>query len=201
MKNIKDLGITIWYNLSWSDHIHELVNKANKVLGVIKRLLGSNSVNEISLLYKSLVRPILEYAAPVGCPFLVKDIVSLEKGRRRASRLALGQKRGKMVYKEHYLKWSPLKNRQRLYFSLIECNKSIFSLSNLEFQDFFQSASKRTGSNHNYKLKFQALGCNCYKYSFFVRIVKEWNDLPEWVVGAGNLACFKRSLGSFLNIS
>lgn len=43
--------------------------------------------------------------------------------------------------------------------------------------------------------------CNCYKYSFFVRIVKEWNNLPEWVVGAGNLACFKRSLGSFLNIS
>ena len=98
------------------------------------------------------------------------------------------------------LKWSPLKNR-RLYFSLIECYKCIFSLNNLEFQDFFQLASKRTKSNHNYKLKFQASSCNCYKYSFFVRIVKEWNDLPAWVVGAGNLACFKRSLGSFLNIS
>ena len=36
---------------------------------------------------------------------------------------------------------------------------------------------------------------------FFIRIVKEWNDLPDWVVGAGNLACFKRSLESFLNIS
>ena len=34
-----------------------------------------------------------------------------------------------------------------------------------------------------------------------MRIVKEWNDLPEWVVGAGNLACFKCSLGSFLNVS
>ena len=78
MKNIKDLGITISYNLSWSDHIHELVNKANKVLGVIKRLLGSNSVNEFSLLYKSLVKRILDYAAPVWCPFLIKDIVSLE---------------------------------------------------------------------------------------------------------------------------
>ena len=78
-KNIKDLGITISYDLSWSDHIDEVVNKANKVLGVIKRVLGSNSVNEFSLLYKSLVRPILEYAAPVWCPFLVKGIVLLEK--------------------------------------------------------------------------------------------------------------------------
>ena len=101
MKNIEDLGITISYNLSWSDHIHELVNKANKVLGVIKGLLGSNSVNEFSLLYKSLVRLILEYAAPVWCPFLVKDIVSLEKVQRRALRLALGQKRGEMDYEKH----------------------------------------------------------------------------------------------------
>ena len=73
--------------------------------------------------------------------------------------------------------------------------------SNLEFQDFFQLASKRTKSDHNYKLKFQASCYNCYKYSFFVRIVKEWNDLPEWVVWEGKLACVRRSLGSFLNIS
>ena len=133
VKNIKDLGITISYDLSWSDHIHEVVNDANKVLGVIKRVLGSNSVNEFSLLYKSLVRPILEYAAPVWCPFPVKNIVSLEKVQRRASRLALSQKRGEMDYKEHccILKWSPLKN-WRLY----KC-KCIFSLSDLEFQDFF----------------------------------------------------------------
>ena len=56
VKNIKDLGITISYDLSRSDHIHEVVNKANKVLGVIKRVLGSNSVNEFSLLYKSLYK-------------------------------------------------------------------------------------------------------------------------------------------------
>ena len=63
-------------------------------------------------------------------------------------------------------KWSPLKNR-RLDFSLIECNKCILSLSNLEFEDFFQLASKRTRSNQNYRLKFQASSCNCYKYSLF----------------------------------
>ena len=115
-------------------------------------------------------------------PFLVKDIV--------------------LHYEERcaILKWSPLEKR-RLYFSLIECYKCVFSLNNLEFQDFFQFASKRTRSNHSYKLQFKACSCNCYKYSFFIRIVKEWNDLPEWVVGAGNLALFKRSLESFLNIS
>ena len=49
-----------------------------------------------SQLYKSLVRPILEYAAPVWSPYLIKDIAALEKVQRRASRLALRQKRGEM---------------------------------------------------------------------------------------------------------
>ena len=201
VKSIKDLGITISYDLSWSDHTHDVVNKANRVLGVIKRVLGSKSITEFSLLYKSLVRPILEYAAPVWCPFLVKDIVLLEKVQRKASRPVLGKKRGEMHYEERcaILKRSPLEKR-RLYFSLMECYKRVFSLNNLKFQDFFQFASKRTRSNHSYKLQFKASSCNCYKYSFFIRIVKEWNDLPERVVGAGNLARFKRSLESFLNI-
>ena len=57
----------------------------------------------------SIVMPILEYAAPVCCPFIVTDIVSLEKLKRRVSRLAIGQKRGEMDYGERcaILKWSP----------------------------------------------------------------------------------------------
>ena len=79
VKNFKDLGITVSYDLSWSDHINEVVKKASRVLGVTNRLLWSKtSVTEFSLLYKSVVRPILEYVVPVWCSFLVKDIVSIE---------------------------------------------------------------------------------------------------------------------------
>ena len=35
---------------------------------------------------------------------------------------------------------------------------------------------------------------------FFVRIVKEWNDLSECVVEAGNLRSFKGSLRSFFTL-
>lgn len=79
VKNFKDLGITVSYDLSWSDHINEVVKKASRVLGVTNRLLWSKtSVTKFSLLYKSVVRPILEYVVPVWCSFLVKDIVSIE---------------------------------------------------------------------------------------------------------------------------
>ena len=98
--NFKDLGVTITKDLSWGNHIGITVNKANKVLGSIKRSVGTADTNVFSMLYKSLVRPILEYAVPVWCPYLVKDIHALENVQRRASRLALNQRKGQMSYED-----------------------------------------------------------------------------------------------------
>ena len=82
--------------------------------------IGSADKYTFSTFYKSLVRPILEYASPVWNPFLVKDIANLEKVQRRASRLTLGQRRGETSYEDRCeaLCWSSLCDR-RLYFSLI----------------------------------------------------------------------------------
>ena len=49
-------------------------NKANSVLGFIKRMVGPKNPQLFSKLYKSLVRPILEYCSPVWCPHLKKDL-------------------------------------------------------------------------------------------------------------------------------
>ena len=95
-----------------------------------------------------------------------------------------------MLYEDRceMLLWSQLTDR-RLYFSLIECYKLVFGLNSLCFSDFFEFASKRTRSNHNYKLQVKSANCNCYKYSSFVNTY-EWNDLPANVVEIGNLRRF-----------
>ena len=61
----KDLGVYVSRDLSWSHHVDEIVNKANKVAGLLKRTVGSKNRESFSLLCKSLVRPISEYACPV----------------------------------------------------------------------------------------------------------------------------------------
>ena len=53
-----------------------------------------------TMLYKALVRPILEYAAPLWSPYLVKDVQALESIQTRASRTVLKQKREEMAYEE-----------------------------------------------------------------------------------------------------
>ena len=58
VENTKDLGVTISSDLSWGKHVFATVNKANMVLGIIKRSIGTNNQDVFSQLYKSLVRPI-----------------------------------------------------------------------------------------------------------------------------------------------
>ena len=150
VKSFKDLGVEISKDLSWSQHISTIVNKANQVLGLIGRTVGAVNTSTFSLLYISLVRPLLEYAVPLWNPYLVKDIHAIENVQRRASRLALRQKRGDMPYEErcNILTW-PLLSTRRTYFSLVECYKIVFGLSHLDFQEVFEFAKVHsTRANH-----------------------------------------------------
>ena len=98
------------------------------------------------------------------------------------------------------LKWATLEKR-RHYISLVECYKTIFGLNGLNFNDFFELAlDTRTRTNHPFKFFVKSAEVNPYKYSFFVRIVKDWNNLPLHVVEANSFNIFKTKLKSFLNL-
>ena len=47
-------------DLKWSKHVEQIVHKANRVLGLLKRTVGGKNKDIFSNLYKTLVRPILE---------------------------------------------------------------------------------------------------------------------------------------------
>ena len=83
----KDLGVYINNTLSSANHVDEVCLKASRVLAVIKRAFSYMDTDMFIVLYKSLVRPILEYASPTWSPFLKKDIEKLEKIQRRATKL------------------------------------------------------------------------------------------------------------------
>ena len=133
-----------------------------------------------------MVRSILEYCAPVWSPHLKKDIYALERIQRRASRCALGENGKDLSYQERLdiLRWPTLEKR-REYLSLVECFKTVHSLNGLNPSLFTLVLSAL--ANHCYKLKFKSARLNCYKYSFFVRIVNLWNKLPKDVAEAESL--------------
>lgn len=62
------------------------------------------------------------------------------------------------------------------------------------------TTTRCTRTNHQYKLYVKPARLNCYKHSFFIRIVKLWNELPRNIVEADNLQHFKSQLKLYLNI-
>ena len=88
----KDLGIIIDNTLKFSEQCSTAVKCANRTLGLIKRTIKSRSKDVIVKLYKALVRPKLEYCVQAWRPFLRKDIDSMERVQRRATRMITERK-------------------------------------------------------------------------------------------------------------
>ena len=88
IKNVEteeDYGVTIGCTVDSSLQCAKVVITANKVLSVIKRTYVHKSQSNIVYLYKSLVRPHLEYCCQDWHPHLQKDIDNIEKVQRRAT--------------------------------------------------------------------------------------------------------------------
>ena len=58
-----------------------------KILGMLKRTFIRISKELFTFLYKTYVRPHLEYYVQLWCPYLAKDIDMLERVQRRATKL------------------------------------------------------------------------------------------------------------------
>ena len=85
--NEKDLGVIIDSKLTFRDHISAKVNLANRNLGIIFRTFTYLDTEMFMSLYKSLVRPHLEYATVIWSPLYKKDRISIENVQRRATKL------------------------------------------------------------------------------------------------------------------
>ena len=83
----RDLGVLTTKMLSPSHHIAKIVCKANQVVGMIKRTYEDRSKNNLLPLYKSLVRPHLEYCVQAWGPYLQQDINNIEGVKRRMTRM------------------------------------------------------------------------------------------------------------------
>ena len=64
----KDLGVVIHSTLKPAAHIANCVKKANQMLGMIQRTITYKNKRILLLMYKSLVRPHLEYAVQAWSP-------------------------------------------------------------------------------------------------------------------------------------
>ena len=76
-------------DLKYHVHTTSATKKANQVLGIIKKAYVTRDANTITTLYKSMVRPHLEYGNIIWGPFYKMDMARVESVQRRATKLVI----------------------------------------------------------------------------------------------------------------
>ena len=98
-----DLGINVDSTLSWSPHIHKIVNKANKVYGLIKRTLGWHAPQQTKyMLHCALARPLIEYCTPLWSGTSFTNVRLVERVQRSMTRYICNFSAD--IYKERLIK-------------------------------------------------------------------------------------------------
>lgn len=82
------LGLTINKNLTWTDHVKNIKNKANAAVNKLHILLNQQklSIKLKKLLYTSMIRPILTYASPAWCNVTQNQLSKLIKTQNKILR-------------------------------------------------------------------------------------------------------------------
>ena len=185
----KDVGVTFSKDLKFNLHINNVIKKSNQLTGLIKRSFTYTDRQLLLNLYKSIVRPHLEYANVIWHPFYKNQLVALEKVQRRYTKFIPGL--SKKTYQERLLdlKLPSIKYRQ-LRGDLIQTYKIIHNIDNLQCSEFF-SFNQNNTRNSNLKLNKEFAQCNSRKNFLSLRINNVWNSLKETTKTADSMLKFK----------
>ena len=144
--------------------------------------------------YKSLVRPILEYAALVWAPHTLSAITSIEKIQRYATRFICGD----------YLRYSSVTEMlQSLSLpTLSQCRdiakvflyKILHQAEDVSVPDYYLTPVSWNTRGHPSRFIQLQTNIDAYKYSFYPSAIRLWNAPPTYVIEANSLEEFQKHL-------
>ncbi|BHF81444.1 hypothetical protein SprV_0702457400 [Sparganum proliferum] len=190
----KDLGVWITTSLKPSLHCTKIAKSAMSVLYLVKRTFSAFDEDCFAKVFRTFVRPQLEFAIQAWRPWTAKDISILERVQRRATKLVAGQ--GSLPYATRLanLDLFPLSYRQ-LRGDLIQAFRIIRGQDcSLVPGDFFELATTTNLRGHQFKLRVTGARLDTRKFFFSNRVIEAWNALPVDVVMSASVEVFKRKL-------
>ena len=192
----RDLGVIFQNDLKCSRQFLKAVNTANKFLGMIKRSFSVRDQEVILQLYKSLVRPHLEYSIQAWRPLFQKEIDLIEGVQRRATKLISDLEDKSHENRLRVLNLTTLESR-RIRGDLIEVYKIFKGFDNLDPTVFFELSTAPT-RGHSLKLVKPRCRLDVRKFSFAHRVVDAWNSLDDSIVACDSINSFKNRLDKFM---
>ena len=194
----RDLGILVDEKLSFDQQVSTAVGKAKRLVGLILHTFNSRSRHVILPLFKSLVRPILEYASPVWNSSSIKQTKQLESVQRYITKRIVGLSTLSYADRLETLNMCTLSAR-RQHFDLIEMFKIIhgYTFAKCLAQVQFVQTTTR---GHMHRLRKPKCKLKSRAQSFILRTTNTWNALPADLVNCATLETFKNRLRVYLNV-
>lgn len=197
------LGLTITSNLSWTPHVSNIIGKANKRLGYIRRSLKLASSETKLTAYKMLIRPLLEYACEVWDPHVKYLVSNLEQVQRRALRFVFSSYRRldsvSPLYKRANLPLLQVRRKQKRLNLFYNIMNNLVLVNKQQYIN--ESMSRITRNKHARHVEERKFSKDCLRYSFFLQTAREWNKLPAHVVTAETREEFSSLVSEISNSS
>ena len=190
----KDLGVFIDPNLNFEEHVNYVLKKTRSLSGLIMRTIHYKTKDIMVPLFKSIIRPILEYGNVVWNPILRKHIDSIEAIQRHFTRCIIGMKDLDYNQRLRALGLPSLEYR-RVRGDLIEMYKMTHDLYDTVTTKALLTLDKDSITRtNNYKLTKPRVKSKQFQHFFTNRVINTWNKLSDRVVGAGSLNTFKNAV-------
>ena len=146
-------------------------------------------------LYKTLIRPHLEYASVVWSPSTIRDQRRIEGVQRRATKLVSSV--SELSHHERLRKLGiPSLQYRRMRADMLQVYKILHGIERINPDVFFELADGTRTRGHKYKIIKQRCSTSFMLHSFSHRVVDIWNALPEHVVDSPNVNIFKTRLNT-----
>lgn len=198
------LGLTFHSAMSWKTHIFGIYEKANKRLSVLKSLMFKINRSTLISLYKSLIRPIMEYADVIWDNCSEGETQLLESVQYESARVITGAIKGTSArLLRNELALEELSTRRQLhklalFYKIANMLTPMYLTELLPcMQREISQLSLRSDGN------FSLLRCRTVRYheSFVPSTIKLWNDLSLDIRNSQSILVFKVKLRSHFSSS
>ena len=140
-------------------------------------------------LYKTLVRPIVEYNNIIWGPSHILDNQKVERIQRRATRIIPSLNHLSYHDRLKHLNLPSLQHRRRRG-DLIYLYQILKGVYDIDFQLFTPSTSNIT-RGHTMKLFKHHMNSYARSKFFSNRVINDWNSLPQFIIDSPSINEFK----------
>jgi len=197
--NERDLGVIISSDLKPSSQCITSAAKARRVIGMVRRNFRHLDLDDFRLIYRTYIRPHIEYCIQAWSPHLVKDVEVLENVQRAATTLVPKLRKYSYPQRLKLLGITSLTDRRERG-DMIEVYKLLTAKEKINPDQFFKLAQNHYGlRGHDKKIVKERSRLDIRKFFFSQRVVSKWNSLPASVVDAESVNGFKNAYDRFFS--